>query len=70
MDFFKVRIINPCPLNVKENGFMNVQIRGAVVRARKSFVEKHFGAGAWEKVIAAMPQEDRELFKGILVHTG
>jgi uncharacterized protein (TIGR02265 family) len=49
---------------------MVVQIRGAVVKARKSFVEKHFGAGAWERVTAALPQEDRELFKGLLVYAG
>jgi uncharacterized protein (TIGR02265 family) len=43
---------------------MATQIRGAVLLARRSFVQEHFGEAGWERVLAALGEEDRRLFGG------
>ncbi|MBN1893152.1 TIGR02265 family protein [bacterium] len=49
---------------------MTMQVRGAVLLARKAFVSKHFGMQAWEKVFETLPEEDQIVFKGMIVHSG
>lgn len=49
---------------------MGAQIRGAVLQARKAFVNEHFGSGAWEQVLSALPEEDQEFFRGLLISVG
>jgi uncharacterized protein (TIGR02265 family) len=36
-----------------------MQIKGVILHARKEFVRDHFGEEAWEKVLAALPEEER-----------
>jgi uncharacterized protein (TIGR02265 family) len=36
-----------------------MEIKGLIIQARKDFVDDNFGAGAWEKVVASLPAEDR-----------
>jgi len=47
-----------------------VEIRGSVLRARKLFAEEHFGSGAWDKVLEALPEADRTVLRGILLPAG
>jgi len=43
-----------------------MQVKGGVLHARKSMVEKEFGVGAWERILAALPEEHRRtLERGI-----
>jgi hypothetical protein len=42
---------------------MMMKIKGSVILARKAFVEKHFGEGSWEKVIASLPKINQELIQ-------
>ncbi|MEW6758728.1 MAG: DUF2378 family protein [Acidobacteriota bacterium] len=39
-----------------------MRIKGNVLIARRAFVEKHFGAEGWRKVMEALPPHDREAF--------
>lgn len=43
---------------------MPPQIPGSVLLARRTFVQQHFGDAAWERVLAALNEEDRRLFSG------
>lgn len=38
-----------------------MQVKGMVLQARKEFVEDEFGPGAWDRVLAALPPDDREV---------
>jgi uncharacterized protein (TIGR02265 family) len=49
---------------------MDIQIRGLVLKARKTFVEEHFGAEAWDRVLAALSEQDRGVLKSIVVYAG
>lgn len=49
---------------------MTTKIRGAVLQARKSFVEENFNKDAWERVLQALPEEDQKLYRGILISAG
>lgn len=43
-----------------------MKVKGSVLAARKSFVDEHFGAGAWGRVLATLPEADREILsKGV-----
>lgn len=41
-----------------------MQVKGGVLQARKDLVEKEFGAGAWQRVLAALPEEHRKTLEG------
>lgn len=43
-----------------------MKIKGLVIQSRKEFVEEHFGAGAWEKVLGALPQADQNALHGVI----
>ena len=47
-----------------------MQIRGTVLHARKSFVEEHFGAEAWKKVVAVLSEESRMVYEGLIISAG
>jgi len=47
-----------------------MKVKGSVLLARRAFVERHFGAGAWERVLAALPAEDRAALRGMVLHVG
>jgi uncharacterized protein (TIGR02265 family) len=49
---------------------MTTQIRGSVLKARKTFVDENFGPEAWDKVLAVLPEEDRTLLRSLIVHAG
>lgn len=49
---------------------MQTKIKGAVLRARTAFVQKHFGGEAWGRVLAALPEADRYLVDGGTVEVG
>jgi uncharacterized protein (TIGR02265 family) len=49
---------------------MEMQIRGAILIARKAFVQKHFGKDAWGKVLQGLAEEESKILKGILIHVG
>jgi uncharacterized protein (TIGR02265 family) len=38
-----------------------MKIKGMIIAARKEFVNENFGQGAWEKVLAGLSLEDRQL---------
>lgn len=38
-----------------------MKVKGNVLAARKAFVEQHFGADAWPKVLQSLPEEDRAI---------
>jgi uncharacterized protein (TIGR02265 family) len=44
-----------------------MEIKGLVLQARKEFVDENFGKGAWEKVLEALPQEDRESIRDLIL---
>jgi len=44
-----------------------MKIRGVVLHARREFVKEHFGEEAWQKVLDALPTEDQELLRGIVL---
>lgn len=46
------------------------KIKGAVLTARRAFVQKHFGADAWNRVLAALPDEDRKFHTGLVLAAG
>ena len=43
-----------------------MKIKGLVIHARREFVEEHFGEGAWERVLQALTEEDREHLGGTI----
>jgi len=43
-----------------------MKIKGLVLIAREEFVKEHFGDGAWEKVLEALPVADQEFLKGVI----
>jgi uncharacterized protein (TIGR02265 family) len=45
-----------------------MKVRGNVLRARVAFVKERFGEQAWDKVLAALIDEDRKSLKGIITH--
>ncbi len=47
-----------------------MKIKGQIVSSRREFVGEHFGPGAWEKVLAALPDPDRETLRGTILATG
>ena len=47
-----------------------MQIRGTVLHSRKTFVEEHFGAEAWQKVVQGLSDESREVFEGLIISAG
>ncbi|RPI21859.1 MAG: TIGR02265 family protein [Acidobacteria bacterium] len=49
---------------------MSMKIKGAVLIARKSFVESHFGREAWGKVVQSLPAEDQKFLGGLLLAAG
>lgn len=49
---------------------MPMQIRGAVLHARKSFVIKQFGEESWKKVLEALPDEEQGILSGMIIHAG
>jgi len=44
-----------------------MQIKGLIIKARKDFVENHFGEGSWNKVLEALSAEDREELGDLVV---
>lgn len=44
-----------------------MEIKGLVIQARKDFVEDNFGVGAWDKVLAALPADDRALIGDLVL---
>jgi uncharacterized protein (TIGR02265 family) len=38
---------------------LSVEIKGLILQSRKDFVIDNFGEGAWERVLAVLPQDDR-----------
>jgi uncharacterized protein (TIGR02265 family) len=44
-----------------------MEIKGLVIQARKEFVDDNFGKGAWEKVLEALPPEDRDMLKDLIL---
>ena len=49
---------------------MEAKIRGAVIQARKDFVEEHFGEASWEPVFSSLSEEDQEIIGGLIVSAG
>ena len=49
---------------------MSMKIKGAVLMARKAFVEKHFGADAWNRVLRSLSAEDQKFHGGLLLAAG
>ncbi len=43
-----------------------MRIKGLVLQTRRAFVEEHFGVAAWEQVLAALPEQDRQLLRGTI----
>ena len=44
-----------------------MEIKGLVIQARKEFVDDNFGRGAWEKVLEALPPEERDMLKNLIL---
>lgn len=40
---------------------MTTKVKGAVILARRSFVQEEFGEQAWDRVLEALPEDDRAL---------
>ena len=45
-----------------------MKVKGNILLARKAFVTGHFGADAWGRVLAAMPQEDKTQLEGYVAN--
>jgi hypothetical protein len=48
---------------------MSVKVKGNVIRARRTFVVEEFSERAWQTVLEALPEEDREILSGELSAT-
>jgi len=46
----------------------SVKVKGNVIKARESFTQESFGASAWDRVLASLTEQDRQLFSGILTN--
>ena len=46
---------------------MPTQVKGAVILARRAFVREKFGEEAWERLLATLPEQDRELLDGFIL---
>ena len=44
-----------------------MKVKGGVLSARQAFVQQHFGPGAWEKVLEALPPAHRATLNGLLL---
>lgn len=44
-----------------------MQIKGHIIQARREFVDANFGADAWAKVLAALPESDRALIGDLVL---
>jgi uncharacterized protein (TIGR02265 family) len=44
-----------------------MQIKGMVIKSRIDFVKENFGQGSWERVLKALPAQDQEALKGMVV---
>ena len=44
-----------------------MQIKGLILHAREDFVKEHFGEEAWESVLEALSDEDREILKDLVI---
>ncbi len=47
-----------------------MKVKGNILKARSAFVREEFGAEAWEKVLASLPDEDRKLFSATITNVG
>ena len=45
-----------------------MKVKGNVLLARKSFVKKHFGDAAWNRVLESLPAEDKTLLDGYVAN--
>ena len=46
---------------------MSTQVKGAVILARRAFVREEFGEEAWGRLLATLPESDRELLDGFIL---
>jgi uncharacterized protein (TIGR02265 family) len=44
-----------------------MKIKGLILHAREEFVRDHFGKEAWENVIAALPAEDQNIIRSLVI---
>jgi uncharacterized protein (TIGR02265 family) len=44
-----------------------MEIKGLVLQARKDFVDESFGEGAWQRVVEALPPEDRAQLQDLIL---
>ena len=44
-----------------------MQIKGLIIQARKDFVDDNFGADAWDRVLNALPPEDQDIMRDLLL---
>ncbi|NQT27189.1 DUF2378 family protein [candidate division KSB1 bacterium] len=49
---------------------MSMKVRGAVLLARKSFVIRQFGEEGWNKVLDAIPVEEKQVLSSMIIHAG
>jgi uncharacterized protein (TIGR02265 family) len=47
-----------------------MKVKGNILLARKSFVEKHFGADGWARVLQSLDAKDRAVFEGAVSNVG
>lgn len=43
-----------------------MKIKGLMLQSRREYVEENFGAGAWDRVLKALPDPDREALQGVI----
>jgi uncharacterized protein (TIGR02265 family) len=46
-----------------------VKIKGGIIVSRREFVQEHFGEDAWDKVQAALPEDDQRALAGSILAT-
>ncbi|HVO76523.1 MAG TPA: TIGR02265 family protein [Candidatus Bathyarchaeia archaeon] len=44
-----------------------MEIKGLILQARKDFVDDNFGTGAWQKVVEALPPDDRAQLRDLIL---
>jgi hypothetical protein len=44
-----------------------MKVKGSVLKTRKDFVLDHFGQDEWQKVLAALSEEDQDFWQDILI---
>lgn len=47
-----------------------MKVKGNIIKARVAFVREHFGEDGWNKVLQALPDEDRRIVGGIITNVG